>query len=131
MILKSISSLILHQVLQGCLSFQRLNMFFLLTSSDIDFESKFFYRMCQVLQDHLIVARVMSYVYESVPSAWSIFVISVVRHILLVTCHWYSPTAIDFEIKFFSGFVSSASRSLIVARGRHGHFGGNYLTQIN
>ena len=86
--------------------------------------------MCQVLQDQLIVARVKSYVYESVPSAWSIFVISVVRHVLLVTCHWYSPTAIDFEIKFFSGFVSSASRSLIVARGRHGHFVSNSLTQI-
>ena len=72
----------------------------------------------------------ISFVYESVQSAWRILIISVVRHAILLTLHWYRPTAFDFKIKFLSGFVSGTSRLLIVARSRHGRFGGYPLLQI-
>ena len=46
----------------------------------------------------------------------------------LVTSYCYRSKVI--EIKFLSGFVSSTSRSLIVARGKHGPFSGLPLIQI-
>ena len=66
----------------------------------------------------------INFVYEFVPSAWSILIISAVRHVIFGNLPMMQAIAFEFEIKFLSGFVSSASMSLIVARGRHGCFGG-------
>lgn len=111
LVLKSIFSLILCQVLQDGLLFLGFDMFFMISRlwhriNDIDLKAKFLSEMCKVLQGHLIVASLwyrsidfsfeISFVYESVPSAWSILIISVVKHVLFsnlpliqASNHWF------------------------------------------
>ena len=99
LILKSIFSLILGQVLQGLDTFSMMTCL-LYRTKDVNFETKFLSGMCQVFPGHFLWLEVhmvmllasfwyrsrdcdfeINFLYECVPSAWSILIISVVSHV--------------------------------------------------
>ena len=81
-------------MLQGCLLFLGLDMFFMETN---DFETKFLSGMCQVIQGHLIVARGRQCHFE-----WLAF--------------YTEQRFLNFKISFHFEFTSSVSLLLIICR---------------